>query len=247
MKAIIFAAGLSSRLGELTKELPKSCLAITKNQNMIERNLFLLIKNGFTDITIITGHAKEAFAEIITKQKIKINTIYNELYIERNNIYTAYLCKDILDEDTLILNSDLVLEEEIIKIAQKQMQSSKESFMLIDDFNQVDEESMKVYVDENQKITRVNKALNLEQSLGEYIGVLRISNEDKPCFIESMQSILDKQEFNLYYEDAIDRASAKMNVHAISTQGKLWTEIDTLEDLAKARELAKNLEAELKV
>lgn len=249
MRAIIFAAGMSSRLEELTKTLPKSCLEIDSGITMIERNLILLKQNGFSKVTIITGHAAEAFNPIIEKYKDqfeKLDTIFNDTYKEKNNIYTGYLTKEILDENTLILNSDLVIAEKIISIAKERMQNSQESFMLIDDHNKVDEESMKVYVDENNKITRVNKALELEKSLGEYIGVLRLSNTDIPKFFASTEKILNAEEFNLYYEDAIDRASNEMSVFALSTQATLWTEIDTKEDYANAKDFAKKLGAEIK-
>lgn len=249
MKAIIFAAGMSSRLGELTKNLAKSCLEIEEGLTMLERNLELLAQNSFTEVTIITGHAAEAFDTYIEKYRNrfeKLETKFNELYKERNNIYTAYICKDILDENTLILNSDLVIAEKIIKLAKERMQTSDASFMLIDDHNAVDEESMKVYVDAEKKITRVNKALELEKSLGEYIGVLRISKADLETFFNSAEKILEAQEYNLYYEDAIDRATEQMQVEALSTEAALWTEIDTVEDFNKAKELAKELSSEIK-
>jgi L-glutamine-phosphate cytidylyltransferase len=250
MKAIIFAAGMSSRLEELTENLPKSCLEIESGLTMIERNLLLLEKYGFDEIRIITGHAKEAFDKYINQYKSKfkiLETIFNPLFKERNNIYTAYLTKDFIDEKTLIINSDLVVAEKIIDIAKESLLNSNESFMMIDDFNKVDEESMKVFVDDNQKITRVHKSLELEQSLGEYIGILRISKKDLPIFFNSIEKILEAREFNLYYEDAIDRASKEMNVFAVSTEAASWTEIDTKEDYSRAKDFAAELSSEIKV
>lgn len=249
MKAIIFAAGMSSRLEELTKNLPKSCLEIESGLTMIERNLLLLEKNGFEEVFIITGHAEEAFSKYLAKYQSKFKklvAIFNPLFKDRNNIYTAHLAKDFLDENTLIINSDLVVAEKIINIAKEGIQNSPSSFMIIDDANKVDEESMKVYVNDDNKITRVHKSLELEKSLGEYIGILRISKDDLATFFESIQKILEKEEFNLYYEDAIDRASDKMNVFALSTQGADWTEIDTKEDYARAKEFASKLSSEVK-
>ncbi len=250
MKAIIFAAGMSSRLEELTTNLPKSCLVIDAGLTMIERNLLLLEKYGFDEVRIITGHAYEAFNTCIEQYKNKfkkLETIFNPLFKERNNIYTAYLTKDILDEKTLIINSDLVIAEKILALAKEAILKSDESFMLIDDFNKVDEESMKVYIDDKQRITRVNKALELEPSFGEYIGILRISRNDLNTFFTSIEKILNKEEFNLYYEDAIDRAAQEMNVLAVSTEAADWTEIDTKEDYAQAKIFAAKLSSEIKV
>jgi choline kinase len=248
MKAIIFAAGISSRLGELTKDLPKSCLEIEPGLAMIERMLLLLAKHEFSEVRIITGHAKDAFLPFIEKHKSKfkiLETLYNDLFKERNNIYTAYLTKNILDESTLIINSDLVIAEKIIELAKNEIHNNAKSFMLIDDHNKIDEESMKVYVTDSGKITRVNKALELEKSLGEYIGILRVSKDDLNKFFSSIDTILENKGFNLYYEDAIDRIASEIEVKALSTQGAMWTEIDTKEDYQKAQELAAKLKKEI--
>ena len=54
MKAIIVAAGVGSRLGELTKELPKPLIDIN-GKSIIERQILLFQKFGITKI-IITIH-----------------------------------------------------------------------------------------------------------------------------------------------------------------------------------------------
>ena len=55
MKAIIVAAGVGSRLGELTKELPKSLIDIN-GKSIIERQILSFKKFGIDNIVIIRGH-----------------------------------------------------------------------------------------------------------------------------------------------------------------------------------------------
>ena len=79
MKAIFIAAGQGSRLGKLTKDLPKSLIKIN-GKSIIERQILLLRENNIDDIIIVTGYKKEKFTfklvnfkflEIYSIQKIK--------------------------------------------------------------------------------------------------------------------------------------------------------------------------------
>lgn len=247
LKCAILAAGMSSRLGPLTEHLPKSCLAIDEGVTMLERNLRILELYGFGEVLIVTGHAGHAIEDFVEQRasQTRLTTLHNSDYSVMNNIYTCYLLRDFLDEDTLIMNSDLVIGKGIVELAAEMVRTSDESFMMVDDRNPLDEESMKVHVDMDMLITRVNKSLDIEKSHGEYIGILRLSKSDIPIFLESTEGLLEAGETGLYYEDAIDRSSDKLTVRSVSTEGVPWTEVDTLADLDTARGIAKSLKSEI--
>jgi len=60
MKAIFIAAGEGSRLGNLTKDLPKPLVDVN-SKSIIERQISLLRKNNINDIVVTTGYKKEKF------------------------------------------------------------------------------------------------------------------------------------------------------------------------------------------
>ena len=60
MKALIIAAGSATRLGSLTKKIPKGLLKIN-NKSIIELQLDQFRKNNISDIIIITGPNHEQF------------------------------------------------------------------------------------------------------------------------------------------------------------------------------------------
>ena len=247
LKVIILAAGMSSRLGKLTARLPKSCLPIDGRITMLERNLQILEQCGFESTVVVTGHAESVIEDFLKHRvsSMHIETLSNSEFATMNNIYTCYLVRDILDDSTLIMNSDLVVSKRIIQLAVDRMKVSEKSFMMVDDHNQVDEESMKVYVNTNGIVTRVNKSLDIEESAGEYIGILRLSKTDIVEFVKSTEEILRNGGTDMYYEDAIDRATDKLAVYCVSTDGVLWTEIDTLSDYNVAIQIANDLRSEI--
>jgi L-glutamine-phosphate cytidylyltransferase len=242
MRAVIFAAGKSTRLGELTKDTPKSCLPINASETILERSLKLLNKYGFEEIFIITGFKESVIKKIISKHTNSfkcIETIYNKEFETKNNYYTALLSADLLGRDTLILNSDIVYSEKILKYVKKEMQKSSESFMVIDNSKPSIDEDMKVYIDaKTHKITRINKKLENNIAFGEYIGIMRINDSDLKYFKNQLNYMFKNNDIDKYYEDALDQILEKIDIYPLSTKGEEWTEIDFPEDYIKAKNLS---------
>lgn len=243
MRGIIFAAGMATRLGDLTKDLPKCCLPINESETILERNLKLMSQYGFTEIIIVTGHAADEIEKEIEKTTEKtsnigsIELIFNDHYKDRNNIYTAYLIRDLIDENTLIFNSDIVYDERILAISVNAMKANKDSFMIVDNSETLVDEDMKVLLNEEKNIVRIHKQLDNEKSFGEYIGILRLSNNDASKFKASLENMINSGIYDKYYEDALDRITSDLKLKAVSTEAFGWTEIDTKEDYAKAKDL----------
>lgn len=244
MRGIIFAAGKSSRLGSLTKELPKICLEIDSENTILDRNLKLLSEHGITELIIVTGHAEEKIKEAIKKHEENFHSIqllYNDHYYDRNNVYTAYLVKDKIDPYTIIFNSDIVYDPGILDNAIKKAQSSLKSFLVVDDSKKLIDEDMKVLLNSNNEIIRINKNLDNNGSVGEYIGILRLTGEDIKKFAKSLEEMIEAEDFDKYYEDALDRISSDLNLELVSTDAKLWTEIDFPEDYQRAKKIVAEL------
>ena len=60
MKAIIVAAGIGSRLGDLTKDLPKPLVDVN-GKSILQRQIEIFNKFGIDEIIIIRGPHKEKF------------------------------------------------------------------------------------------------------------------------------------------------------------------------------------------
>ena len=70
MEAIILCGGKATRLGELTKEKPKSLVEVA-GVPFLERQLQILEKNGFENIVISAGHLYQAIEEFVYSRKNK--------------------------------------------------------------------------------------------------------------------------------------------------------------------------------
>lgn len=117
MQSIILAAGLGSRLGELTKECTK-CMVKINGITLIERMLRQLDRYGMDRIIIVTGYKGDILKDYV--QNLRINTpvvfVDNSDYRHTNNIYSLWLTREFLEEmDSLVLESDMIFEDRVIE------------------------------------------------------------------------------------------------------------------------------------
>lgn len=105
-KAIFLAAGFGSRMVPITLNTPKP-LVLVHGKRIIETLLDAVIAAGIEDITIVRGYLGEQF-DVLLKKYPMIKFIENPLYNESNNISSAYVARDML-ENAYVLESDLVL------------------------------------------------------------------------------------------------------------------------------------------
>ena len=105
-RAIFLAAGFGSRMVPITLNTPKP-LVLVHGKRIIETLLDAVVEAGIKEVIIVVGYLGEQF-EILKKKYPNIKFIENKLYNEANNISSAYLIKDRL-ENAYVLESDLVL------------------------------------------------------------------------------------------------------------------------------------------
>jgi choline kinase len=117
MQALILAAGMGKRLKELTRHHTK-CMVEVNGVTLIERMLSQLDDLNLSVIVIVVGYHQKTLIDFIESLDFHtpITYIHNEIYDQTNNIYSLYLAKEILlKEDTILLESDLILEDAVLK------------------------------------------------------------------------------------------------------------------------------------
>ena len=108
MKAVILAAGVSSRLYPITLERPKCLLELEPGRTIIEHQIEVLKRCGVDDVIVAVGYLKEKIMA-----KLGDSVVYREFsdYAKYNNIHTLYSIREDLDDDVVVLFSDVVFGE----------------------------------------------------------------------------------------------------------------------------------------
>ena len=116
MQAIILAAGMGRRLGELTKENTK-CMVPVNGIRLIDRLLTQLSGLGLNRVVIVVGYQGQKLIDYIGHhydEKLKIEFVENPIYDKTNNIYSLSMVKEQLQEDdTLLIESDLIFSDRL--------------------------------------------------------------------------------------------------------------------------------------
>lgn len=133
MQAIILAAGMGKRLGELTKDNTK-CMVEVGGVKLIERALQILDKKNLSQIILVVGYQYENLMTFVDSLSLQtpVNYIVNDVYYKTNNIFSLSLAKEqMMQEDTLLLESDLIFEEKLIDML---IEDERDTLALVDKF-----------------------------------------------------------------------------------------------------------------
>jgi choline kinase len=226
VKAIILAAGCSSRLYPVTLEIPKCLLQIGKKK-LIEHQVDWLRRCGIEDILVVTGYLNHL---IEAELGSAVRYSYYSDYDNTNNLHTLYSVRDEMDGDTIILFSDVLLS---INLLERCINSSQETCLIIDS-SSITDKTMRVRIHDGF-ICDIGSHIAVEDADGNFIGVGKFSKDAVNLLVNQMRDLVDDNMYsNDYYTIALSKLSPKgYKIGFIESMGDPWVEIDTQDDYEK--------------
>lgn len=243
MQAVILAAGMGRRLKELTSNATK-CMVEVNGETMIEKSLRNLDNLGILKkIIFVVGYEGDKLIEYINTLGIKtpIEYIENDIYYKTNNIYSLYLAKDrLLEDDTLLLESDLVYEESVLR---KIVDNPYPSLVLVSKFESWMDGTC-ITLDENDNITSFfgKKEFDFADTKEYYktVNIYKFSKEFSTVhYVPFLEAYCKALGHNEYYEQVLKVITFLDNpeIKACRLDGEKWYEIDDVQDLDIAETL----------
>ena len=244
MQAIILAAGLAKRLRPLTDTTPK-CLLEVNGKNLLHRTMENVIANGITNFVFVTGYRENMIKNYLKENfsDYKIQFLSNPDFANNNNSYSLWMTKNFITKDVILLDSDILFDKGIIK---ELLDSHHENCLAVNFETELDEEQIKVVLDENKKILEISKVTDLKKSAGESIGIERFSLD----FMDELYKVLDRKiinerNVNEFYEKSFEEVIQSKNnaknernsIYAIDVSHYKCMEIDTVEDYERAKNM----------
>lgn len=232
-KAVIAAAGLSTRLRKVAGDLPKVLLKI-KGVPLIQRSVRLLGEAGIRKIAVVTGYQKE---KIINCLGDSVTYLTNPDFEKNNNMASLGVAKDFVGWDPfLYLHGDIIFDKKILPSAIQHFSSGNHDMELVTDFCKTDEEMMKVRVTSGRLLIESNKEIDLNKAEGEWTGIALI--RDCAALFQTIEQILTAGGLLDYDTSAFTRMAGEgKRIYCFSTEGLPWIEIDFPEDYEKARKM----------
>lgn len=219
---------------------------------LIERALTQLDKLGLSRIVIVVGYEGQKLIDYIGTLNVKTPIVYidNEVYYKTNNIYSLYMAKDYLvEEDTLLLESDLIFEEAVLR---KLVDDPYPSLALVAKYESWMDGTV-VTLDEDDNILDFigKKNFNFSDTDSYYKTVniykfgKEFSNTHYVPFLEAYCKALGNNE---YYEQVLKVITLldKPVIKGLRLENETWYEIDDEQDLDIAESLFSEGEEKLR-
>lgn len=239
MQSIILAAGMGKRLKKYTKDGTK-CMVPVNGKPIIDYTLESLSKAGIKKITVVIGYKGEKLKNYIKDKYpyLEINFIENPVYDKTNNIYSLFLAKDVLvEDDTILLESDLVFKPEIISDL---VNSCEENLAVLSPFESWMDGTVALIDGENNISGLIGKENFNWENKNEYyktVNIYKFSKDfSRKYYIPFLQAYIESYGKNEYYEQVLKVIAFldSTNLKAHIVDGKNWYEIDDGADLSIA-------------
>lgn len=242
MQGIILAAGMGKRLKELTHNNTK-CMVRVNGATLIERALSQLDKFNLSRIVIVIGYEGKKLVDYVESLdiKTKVSFVENPIYDRTNNIYSLYLAKEYMEEDdTLLLESDLIFEEDVLKCL---IEDERDTLALVDKYESwMDGTCMKIGADDTIEEFVPGTQFQFDEAGNYYktVNIYKFSREfSKTHYIPFLEAYINALGNNEYYEQVL-RVITMLDdpvIKAKRLNGQLWYEIDDIQDLDIASSL----------
>lgn len=228
MKVLIMAAGLGSRLGELTKDTPKAMIDVA-GKRLIDHALTFIDKHEVDEIGIVGGYGFEGLKAHLSDQKVKL--FFNPDFRE-GNILTLMTAMDFLDTDFLLMNVDHIYPKRMFSFV---INHSNGISAICDYDRKLGMDDMKVKLSHEGKLKKISKQLT-DFDAG-YIGMTYCSSDMLPTYKKSAKETLDIYGRGGCVEFILGHMAANdININITDASGFGWLEVDTPEERAQAEE-----------
>lgn len=236
VNAIVLAASQGS-LGDLTKDTPKTLLEVN-GKSLLATQVDEFNQLGIKDICVVRGFKKE-------KVKLSnIKTVDNDAFGETKELYSLYLAKDQIKENTLISYGDIIFKRYVLH----ELLNDQNNITLVVDADCDEGGSEKDFVFASDKYDRTNylgtsvfrkmgSKLSKGEVFGEFIGLWKINKTGAAQVLKSLEKLSKSPDFKSMTCTDLFNDIAKENSIAVKYISGAWLDVDTLVDYQNAGKL----------
>ena len=241
--AVVLAAGSGTRLNN---QIPKWLLTIGKH-TIADQHLAAL--KDVPNVVIVVGYkaleVRAAISDMDLSRNMTLSYVENPHFAARNNWYSALLglragMKSMRgDQDRIVLlNSDLFASHRWLRGALSQVIGNDSALSLACDPHVEDSpEAMRVQTASGLVPGQIHHIGKDVVGVAEFVGLMSATKLGCTSLVgalERFESSLDSKDS--WYEDAITQICDQVSVEAVPVPSSRWIEIDTFDDLVRARQ-----------
>jgi len=248
MRAILYVAGIGSRLGSVTEELPKALLEFG-GKTLLRRHAENLEAIGVQDLVVVTGwrHEKilDEIARIASHRALRLSPVRNDEFRDGSalSVFAAVPYMRVDAAPLLLMDGDVLYGPEML---QRLVRSKHETCLLIDRACELDEmDPVLVPIRAGRPFDFRKGYQGPWEAIGESIGFFKIGARDVPRFVEAACARTASGRHQETLEDIVQELVREGRFGFEDVTGEPWIEIDFPQDIERAeKEILPALEAE---
>ncbi|MFH0800558.1 MAG: NTP transferase domain-containing protein [Pseudomonadota bacterium] len=228
MQAIILAAGMGVRLGDLTSESPKALVRVA-GRELILRVMDFLDNPMITERIVVTGFGAERLESFLKEHRPDAKTSHNP-HFRDGSIRSIETALPLACSDLLVMNVDHIYPRRLMmRIAER-----KNGISAVCDFDRaLVADDMKVKLGPDGSLARIHK--ELADFDGGYIGMTCCDKASLPAYRRSVGTARSSEGDAASVECALAKLEGEgCPVNICDATGIKWLEVDTPDDLANA-------------
>lgn len=227
MQALILAAGLGSRLDGAEDGLPKGLIKVG-GKALLERQVEQLRARGIERICIVTGYRPEL---IERRFEAGVEFRHNPFFACSNNLVSVLLARDWIDEALLVAYADLLYEPEVLEAAL----DGGGDIRLVVDRAAVEAGHALVQLGDGE-VRAMGRQVAPDDADARFVGLACFTPAGLGHFLPELERATRAGRIDQYYTVALSAlADRGYPLRAVDVTGRRWCEIDSLDDLERAR------------
>ncbi|HEY8943244.1 MAG TPA: phosphocholine cytidylyltransferase family protein [Polyangiaceae bacterium] len=235
---MILVAGVGQRLRPLTDDRPKALMDVG-GETILGRAVRLLTEQGVSEIVLATGYREDQIRRSVEHLAVPVHLCPNPDYDRTQNSVSLALCAPALAGKSFFkLDGDVVFRSDVLARLEA---ANSPLRVAVDAGRELDAEAMKARV-ANGKILELGKGLPSSADCAETIGIEWLSPDAAARVFAAIERHVARGQTHLYYEDIYSEliGAQELEAAAVDVSDLPWSEVDTFEDLARARELLRS-------
>lgn len=236
VNAVILAASRGD-IEELTQEIPKTLLEVG-GKSLLQTQIDDFNKVGIKDISVVRGYAKEKVSSV------NFSVIDNDFFSETKELYSLYLAKEQIKDNTIISFGDIIFRNYILNDLLNDM---SDITLIVDaDVETITNDrdlvmtntpySKKIYSSTVQFV-KMSGNLKDKEIHGEFIGLWKVTKNGSNLVKKALADLSERKDFmQLTLADLFHHISLSHKIAVKYIKGS-WLDIDTIRDLQKAGDI----------
>lgn len=233
MTYIVLVAGQGKNLQPLTLSHPKTLYKLDGKTTVLQRLVRSIRKHDKeAEVVVVVGFMYKHIKKELEDDNVVF--VHNPFYSVTSSMGSLWFAKLYLQrENVAIINGDIVMSDELM--SEVICAHTDVPYVLLDSTRK-DNNKYNVQI-QGEKVCVMSK--NLTEFFGNYASVTKLDAVSSRFMLDQLDQMVNEGMYNLFFEDAVVQMifDSNFELYYKDIKDYQWTEVDTVDDMLKAKRI----------